>query len=156
MPEKWPGPTYEAHAEFRAPMDFVFRWCTDYTPEDSKLEKEAYQRRILRRSPREVVYEDLDDTPDGWFWAHHVVRLHPPDRWHSDSVGSHRLYSLDYRLTPLSGNRTRLTLRARRRRYGVGGKNPSVRTWKRHTETLWKNFARELERDYRKARRAGR
>ena len=34
----WPGPEYRILVSFRAPIDFVFAWCTDYTPEDAALE----------------------------------------------------------------------------------------------------------------------
>jgi hypothetical protein len=153
VPERWPGPRYEFGLEFDAPLEFVFRWCTDYAPEDGRLEGEEYERRIVRRARREVVYEDLSDTKDGWRWARHVVHLFPPDHWHSDSVGSHRAVSLDYELSPLPGNRTRMIMKARRRPTGIGGKNPSRAEWEREAENGWKHFARALERDYRKAMR---
>lgn len=152
MPRKWPGPRYEVRATFGAPLEFVYHWCTDYTPQDARLEGERYQRRILRRASREVVYEDLEDTPQGWFWSRHLVRLFPPNRWHSDSVGSHRAISLDYRLTELPGNRTQLILKARRRPYGLGGKNPPKSKWERSVAKSWKKFGRILERDYQKTR----
>jgi hypothetical protein len=135
-------------ATFRAPVDFVYEWCTDYTPQDSRYEGDAYQRKILRRSAREVVYEDLSDGPEGWFWSRHVVRLQPPNRWHSDSVGSHRAYSLDYTLSKLPGDRTQLTLEAYRRPYGVGGKNPPKSTWEASVAKSWRSFGKVLERDF--------
>jgi hypothetical protein len=150
----WPGPTYRVTATFGAPLEFVYRWCTDYTADDARHEGEQYERRILRRNSRQVVYEDLESSQDGWFWSRHVVQLTPPDRWHSDSVGSHRAYSLDYRLRRLPGDRTELTLTARRRPYGIGGKNPGKAKWERSVATSWKHFGRALERDYRKSRKA--
>ena len=45
MPKRWPGPRYEVRAKFHAPLDFVYRWCTDYTPDDGPFEEESYQRR---------------------------------------------------------------------------------------------------------------
>ncbi|MGD0249408.1 MAG: hypothetical protein ABSB97_00720 [Thermoplasmata archaeon] len=150
MVTRWPGPSYEIRVSFDAPLDFVYRWCTDFTPQDSQYETEEYQRRILRRSSREVVYEDLEDTKDGWVWSRHVVRLLPPAHWRSDSVGTLRAYALDYRLKRLQGNRTQLTLKARRRPYGIGKKNPRKAQWERSTTAAWKSFARALERDYQK------
>jgi hypothetical protein len=153
MANRESGRRYELKAEFDAPLDFVYRWCTDYTPQDAKVEGEDYTRRIVRRSPREVVYEDLSDSKEGWFWARHVVRLMPPNHWHSESVGSHRLISLDYRLTKQPGGRTRLTMKAHRRQYGIGAKNPTKAFWQRNAGRGWKNFGRSLERDYRKSRK---
>jgi len=151
-PTRWPKPTYRVVATFHAPLDFVYRWCTDYTPQDARHEGEHYVRKILRRSPRQVIYEDLEESKAGWFWTRHVVRLSPPRRWHSDSVGSHRAYSLDYVLRTLPGDRTELTLTARRRPYGIGGKNPPKAKWERSVGVSWKHFGRALERDYRKSR----
>jgi len=150
MTTRWPGPVYEVRATFDAPLKFVYRWCTDYTPRDARLEEENYERRLLRRSRTEVVYEDLEELNRGWYWTRHVVRLRPPNRWHSDSVGSHRAISLDYRLSRLPGNRTQLTLTARRRPYGIGGKNPPKSEWERSVAGSWKKFGRALERDYKR------
>jgi hypothetical protein len=149
---KWPGPSYEARVTFSAPLRFVFDWCTDYTPQDAQLEGGKYRRRILSRTRREVVYEDLEDSKSGWFWSHHVVHLFPPTRWHSESVGSHRTYSLDYRLSPEPGGRTELVLTARRRPTELGGKNPKAVQWARSVEKDWSQFRRALERDYKKSR----
>lgn len=150
MPRVRKEATYRIRTEFHAPLEFVFRWCTDFTPEDAKLEAESYQRRILRRSKRLVIYEDLEDSPQGWVWARHVVRLQPPDRWHSDSTGSHRAIRLDYRLSRLPGDRTQLVLTARRRPAGVGGKNPSRSHWERTVGGSWTKLGKSLEEDYRK------
>src|SRR6266568_4225104 len=57
------GPEYHITATFRVPLDFAFAWCTDYTPEDAGLEGEAYQRKIIERSARRVVFEDLEEMP---------------------------------------------------------------------------------------------
>ncbi|HYA54671.1 MAG TPA: hypothetical protein VEG42_03605 [Thermoplasmata archaeon] len=140
---------YEIRSTFRAPLRFVFHWCTDYTPEDSRLEKEHYARRILERTARRVVYEDLEETPNGWAWSRHTVTLRPPDRWHSDSVGNYREWSLDYSLRGLSDERTELTLRAVRRPVGLGSKNPPKLAQERAMRQGWKNFGKTLESDYR-------
>src|SRR5438309_936549 len=64
----WPGPEYRIRVSFRAPIDFVFAWCTDYTPGDAALEKETYQRKIIERTPRagrlDVLHRDqfVDDA----------------------------------------------------------------------------------------------
>lgn len=153
---KWPAPKYEARVIFDAPLKFVFEWCTDYSTQDAKLEGGKYSRRILSRTPREVIYEDLEDSKGGWFWSRHVVRLSPPKRWHSDSIGSHRAYSLDYRLSKLSGGRTQLVLKGRRRPSEIGGKNPKAAPWARSVEKDWGHFRKALERDFKKSRPANR
>ncbi len=93
-------------ATFRVPLDFAFAWCTDYTPDDAGLEGEAYQRKIIERSVRRVVFEDLEEMSDGWFWGRDVVTLRPPNRWHMDGVGNRRDVAADYVLTSLPDGRT--------------------------------------------------
>ena len=155
--KKWPGPSYVARLTFNAPSKFVYEWCTDYTPQDAKLEGGKYSRKIVERSARQVIYEDLEESKDGgWFWSHHVVRLSPPNHWHSESFGSHREYSLDYKLSTLSGDRTQLVLTARRRPTSIGGKNPKAGPWARRVERDWGKFRRVLERDLKRIRRGRR
>lgn len=146
------GPEYHVTATFRAPLRYVFAWCTDFQPGDDRLEKESFTRKIISRAPRRVVYEDLEEGPTGWVWARHDVALRPPTRWHSESVGSHRVASIDYLLTPLSETRTRLDLRWRRARTALG-RPVSKRAIERATTRSWQNFARALEKDYRKSGR---
>ena len=32
------SPEYRTRVAFRAPLEFVFAWCTDYSPQDASLE----------------------------------------------------------------------------------------------------------------------
>jgi hypothetical protein len=143
---------YEIRSRFRAPLPFVFRWCTDYTPDDARLEKDDYTRRIVKRSTRKVVYEDLSDSPNGWMWSHQEVTLRPPNRWHAEVTGSHRYWSLDYQLRELPDGRTELHLRGERRPTALG-KNPPKAKLERDLGRMWSNFGQALERDYRASKR---
>lgn len=147
-PNRRPQPIWEVRSTIKAPLHFVYRWCTDYTPLDGRYSGEGYQRRIIRRSRREVIFEDLYDTKQGWIWIQRVVRLQPPDRWHADSVGSDRMLSVDYRVSRLSPTTTLLTLQARRRPYGIGTKNPPKLLWERSVTANWAKLGRAAERDY--------
>ena len=141
-------------AVFRAPLDFAFAWCTDYTPQDAALEGESYERKIVTREPRRVVFEDLEETPSGWVWARDVVTLRPPRRWHMESVGSHRDVTADYVLTTLPDGRTQLELRWWRRPHGPGKKIPRAQREKEAT-IAWKRFTAAMERDYRRTKGNG-
>src|SRR5437870_11934124 len=104
----WPGPEYRVRVSFRAPIDFVFAWCTDYTPGDAALEKEAYERKIIERTSRSVVFEDLEEYKAGWDWSTAVVSLRPPNRWHMDGMGNNRVVVDDYVLLGLVDRGIRL------------------------------------------------
>ncbi len=150
---RWVGPEYRIRVSFRVPLDFAFAWCTDYTPEDARLEGESYRRKVVERTPRSVVFEDLEESDDGWVWSREVVSLHPPNRWHMDGIGNRRDVTADYVLSPRPDGRTLLDLRWRRR--------PNVPEAKKLTKAereasgmrAWKRFGAAMERDYRQSRR---
>lgn len=154
MPKQPSTAVYEFRTTFRAPLNFVFRWCTDYTPADARLEKDDYTRKILAKGPRKVVYEDLYDGPAGWSWSRHVVDLHPPNRWHSASTGNHRTWDLEYELGAETPERTSFSLRGARTPTDLGAQNPSKSDMERDLRKVWANFGRALERDYRASRRS--
>src|SRR5436309_640182 len=106
---------YRIRVSFGVPLAFAFAWCTDYTPEDASLEGDSYQRKIVERTPRQVIFEDLEESDDGWNWSRDVVTLRPPNRWHMDGVGNRRDVTADYVLSPLPDGRTRFDLRWSRR-----------------------------------------
>ncbi len=149
----------QIRVEFRAPLDFAFAWCTDSSPEDSRLEGESYQRKAIERTPRRVVFEDLEETGTGWVRSRDVVNLRPPNRWHMEGAGNRRDVVADYLLSALPGGRTRLDLRWRRRPL-VPEQKPLTKA-EREASTLraWKRFGAALNRDYRRTargRRSGR
>ncbi len=150
MGRGWNGPEYHVRAHFRAPLDYVFAWCTDYTPGDAPLEGEDYARRILERTGRRVVLEDLEDTPDGWDWSRLIVQLLPPNRWRMDAVGSFRDVHADYVLSTPGKDRTLLDLRWRVRRHR--GPNRSRGERERSGTAAWRKFAAALEKDFRRSR----
>jgi hypothetical protein len=154
MAKSQPTSIYEFRSTFRAPLPFVFDWCTDYSPEDPTLEKDEYTRRILSRKPRQVVYEDLSDTPNGWLWSRQVVSLHPPNRWHAEATGNHRAWSLDYELVERPRGVTELRFRGVRRATFPGERNPPKARLERELRQSWKNFGRALERDFRAHKRS--
>lgn len=148
----WPPPLYQIRATFRVPLPFAYRWCTDYRPQDSKLAGEHYERRIILRSARRVLFEDLWWESDGWRWRRYDVTLHPPNRWSADSVGNVRDAAIQYRLTALAPEKTALDLTLRRRPGARGGRQPSKAAMEAELRSLWSNFGRELEADYRRSK----
>jgi hypothetical protein len=143
-----PSTVYSIRSTFRAPLPFVYRWCTDYSPGDPKLAGETGARRVLRRSARTVVYENLEENAEGWVWSRFQVTLHPPDRWTAVALGNYRTWDLDYRLKSLPNGRTELTLRGRRRPVGLGVKNPPRATLEAELRTMWRRYGRALEQEY--------
>ncbi|HTZ62024.1 MAG TPA: hypothetical protein VMC82_05240 [Thermoplasmata archaeon] len=142
---------------FDAPAEFAFRWCTDYTPGDSAIEKDEYSRRILSRTPRRVVFQDFGEAGDGhgWFLNQYAVTLRPPYRWHAESVGTFRSWSLDYAVRPRPDGTCRFTLDGVRRATPLAGRAPSVKEVEANIHRMWGRFGRALARDYRASIRPG-
>ena len=143
------SPEYHIRVAFRVPLDFAFAWCTDFSPQDASLEGESYQRKIVERTPRRVVFEDLEEAKDGWVWSRDTVTLRPPNRWHMDGTGNRRDVTANYLLSRLPEGRTQLELRWKRH-----PKVPEVKPLtkaQREADTLraWKRFSAAMERDYR-------
>lgn len=139
---------------FRAPIRFAYAWCTDYSSEDPKFAREdarfRLQRRVVERTTRRVVFENLYEEEGGWVWERHTVTLSPPDRWHSDGVGVYQESHLDYRLTERPGGRTRLVMRWRSRPtvHDRGARRPKA-VVERFVRELWRLRGRALEQAYR-------
>jgi hypothetical protein len=147
--------TYEIVRTFDVPLDFAYRWCTDFTPEDRRLQGEKGYRKLIRKTARTVVYEDLTDSPNGWMWSRQTVTLRPPDGWRAIAAGNYRTWKLQHMLRPMAANRTQFTLRGERRATTLGGRNPTRSAMEHELHTMWRNLGRAMERDYR-ARRTGR
>ncbi len=149
---RWPPPVYHIELEFDAPRDFAFAWCTDYRADDATRSKESFERRLLSRSPRRVVFEDLGWSAQGWVWRHTEVALHPPGRWHGTSFGSFRTGEADYTLAPIAPDRCRFSLTFWRRPSPIHPEQPSERTMQAELTRMWTNYGRALARDYRASR----
>jgi hypothetical protein len=110
---------FHIHVVFKVPLSFVYRWCTDFGPDDGQYSGEDktinLNRRIIERTPNRVVFENLYDRGRGWAWERHVVTLMPPDRWHSEGKGVYSENVMDYKLTELPDGRTRLDINWRSR-----------------------------------------
>jgi hypothetical protein len=142
----------EVKVTLRAPLPFVFSWCTDYQPSDSKLEKEHYMRKIIQRTSRRVVFEDLQEMRDGWSWQRAIVMLHPPNRWHMENTGNRRDLAADYVLTKLPEDRTQLYLRWKVWPKTVAAAKLGKAARERSVASAWRRFAAALEEDYRHLR----
>ncbi len=145
----WPPPVYRYRGEFDVPLEFAFRWCTDYRPDDARRAGGRFDRRVLHRSRSEVLFEDLWWQRDGWRWRRTRVALRAPDAWHAESIGNYRDASIDYRPEPLGEARCRLEIVLRRRpRLGYGPQVPKSE-FERELRTMWARFGRSMSRDYR-------
>ena len=140
----WPAPVYEIRIELPAPLDSAYRWCTDYRSDDGRRAGEGYERRVLRRTRRTVLFEDTWWERDGWRWRRTEVELHPPDRWVAHSTGNVRDARITYRLHELPSGHTQLELRMLRRPSVWHPEQPRKAAFESYLRSMWGSLARAL------------
>jgi hypothetical protein len=149
----WPGPEYHVEVTLRAPLEFAYRWCTHYSPEDPRLEGGNFRRKVLSQGPRRAVFEDLEEADEGWTWCRSIVTFHPPRAWSLLERGNRVEAAATYSLTEQRDGTVRLDLRWRRRVLDPTMPRIGKAERERGSTVAWERFARALERDYRRGRR---
>ncbi len=101
---------YRLTQKFDAPLEYVFKWCTDFREDDNRLIGSRTKRKILEKNSQRVIwrvsYNEGKEAREGV----RAVWLHPPDRWTLDTCGDGREVG-DYKLKALGKNKTRLDMK---------------------------------------------
>lgn len=128
-----------------APLRFVYDWCTDYREDDYKITGAKSRRLIIEKTKQRTVYiTQQRGAKTGT--AVNIVTLHPPNRWHLDSVGDQRNEIGEYHLKKLSPRSTRLDMV-----FKINWKIPPCPTrseFMRHLNESWEKYATTLVKDY--------
>ncbi len=135
----------------KAPLRYVYDWCTDYRADDGRLRREHSVKptfRVIRISPHRVVRIRLFPTgshdPE---IAVDLVRLNPPADWHTDQIDETDRMALDYHLVRLGSRKTRLELYVTER--WVTRDYPTPRELRQRVSRTWDVFLAALEKRYR-------
>lgn len=143
--------TYRLSKTFKAPLKFVFAWCTDYREDDPKMLGSKNRRKILVRNRRMVAWRVQTKNPGTKIDPIRVVWLRPPNSWHLDTCGDGSEIG-DYKLQALTGGMTRLDMTFR-----VTYENPkdveSRKEWEADGMAHWDSYGKFLERDYQRSLR---
>lgn len=142
---------YRNSKTFKAPLDFVFDWCTDYREDDTKITGSKAKRKILEKADKRVVflveYKQEGKTRQGI----RIVWLHPPDSWELDTCGDMMEWGEKergwYKLTPKGKNRTRLDMEFLLT-YNSKKHFPEKKEWDSDIDGVWDAYGRQLEKDY--------
>jgi hypothetical protein len=145
--------TYKISKSFKAPLDYVFAWCTDFREDDGKMTGSKATRAFLERTDKRIVwaveYKEKGTTKDGI----RAVWLHPPDSWTLDTCGDHREIG-EYRLSSKGKNKTRLDMKFQ---ISFDSKDDidDKKKWEKEGSEEWDIFRTHLENDYKQSLRAG-
>jgi hypothetical protein len=138
-----------------APLKYVYDWSTDYRSDDSRLSRARPppRFRVVRLSPRRLLRIRLTTTssrdPEV---AVDLVRLSPPNRWHTDQIDEQDRESVDYQLTALGARRTRLDLLVTER--WLIPEHLSSEETSRRVQGAWDRYAAEIESRFQSGRPA--
>ena len=146
LSRKYVTRTYKLSQTFKAPLDFVYKWSTDFREDDNKIIGTKTKRTFLEKTKRRYVwavnYKEGNKAKEGI----RAVWFKPPNAWHLDTCGDGREVG-DYKLTPKGKNRTRLDMI-----FDVTYDDPrdveSKEEWETDGKEHWKLFAAALEREY--------
>lgn len=138
-----------------APLDYVYAWCTDYRADDRKLStaKPRPRFRVVKLSPHRVLRIRL--TPISRAdpaVAVDVVRLDPPNAWHTDQIDEQDRETVDYKLTALGREKTQLELLVTER--WVVPDYPSRSDVMRRVRNAWDRYGALIEARYQSGRAA--
>jgi hypothetical protein len=136
-----------------APIRYVYDWCTDFGSDDAKLEGSSVRHRVVKVSPQRLVrVKFIRRGAKNPTMSVEVVRLSPPTAWHKDTIGEEELDSMDYKLTAMGPNKTRLSLVMVER--WMIPKFPKTADWVRASSEYWDGLVRAIEERYRSGKPA--
>ncbi len=138
--------TIKVSKTIRAPLHFVYDWCTDYRESDPKITGSKSKRRILLKNRHRAVYVVDYKSRGKPKSAVDVVTLCPPKAWHLDFTGDEDDEVGDYVLTSLGQRKTRLDMKFQEH-YKIN-KAPTQAQDVKGTHEVWDKFVAALERDY--------
>jgi hypothetical protein len=137
----------------RAPLPFVYAWCTDFREDDHKITGERKKISVLEKRKTRYIISVRDDKGRSPSYAAKIVTLQPPNAWHLDWIGDEDDENADYRLSRVRHG-TRLNVR-----FNVKSKVRNAANkveWKRHANYVWDKYVAALEHDFSKGRRSAR
>lgn len=138
--------TYKVSKTFKAPMDFVFQWCTDFREDDGTMTGSKAKRTFLEKTDKRVVwitdYKEKGKSREGV----RVVWLHPPDSWYLDTCGDGREVG-EYTLSQKGKNKTRLDMKFHVT-FDSKDEIEDKKKWEEDVAEEWDTFGEHLEKDY--------
>lgn len=141
-----PSKTYHVVAVFDAPLNYVYRWCTDYREDDYLITGSAARRHFVERNRKTVAWiththRNGTDTENL-----RIVTLKPPKRWSVMGLGEDLNEEGDYVLKQLGPRKTELRMIFRI--YYKSAKPEPASTWEKRIGGNWEKFKAALEKDY--------
>jgi hypothetical protein len=138
--------TYKVSTTFKAPLGFVYSWCTDYQEDDPKMVGSKNRRHLHEKTKERVIWtvdgKNLPSKTD----PVRVVWLRPPNSWHLETCGD-GIEIGDYKLSPVGKDNTRLDMTFTEI-HNKKGDFQSKKEYRDETLDHWNKYGKFLERDF--------
>ena len=138
--------TYKVSQSFKAPLDYVFAWCTDFREDDGKMTGSKAKKTFLERTKKRAVwvvqYKENGKSKEGV----RVVWLRAPDSWTLDTCGDGRELG-EYNLAQKGKNKTRLDMKFQIS-FDSKEEVEDKKKWVKEVREEWGIFRTHLENDY--------
>jgi hypothetical protein len=131
-----------------APIEFVYKWCTDFRDDDYAIIQSKKKRKVLFKTKRKVVYYQYyigDDKVQKIIV--NIVTLKPPNSWHLECFGEEDDEIGDYRLMSLSKNKTKLEM-VFTEKWKISRGIPNVQKQVKQTSRFWDRYIDALMNDF--------
>ena len=141
--------SFEVTKLIRAPLKFVFEWCTDFREDDSEILMGSNNKiQIVEKNESQVIRLVESATKFGVIKNRQVITLNPPNKWHVERVGDESNMSGDYELTE-SNSHTNLKMKFRTE-YNMPEFVQTTEKRRERFGMMWDNIIKALENDYSK------
>ncbi len=143
--------TLRFHKLVRAPLPFVYRWCTDYREDDDRLTDSIYhyQATIPLREPTRIVrIITVPGVDRNRCTEVEIISLRPPDQWKLNkfSVTDDKFGS--YRVRRIGAKLTRVEMHFRER--WKDSTPPNRQRYRRLFNRVWDRYVEVMESEYRR------
>ena len=138
--------SYHVSKIIKAPLKYVYDWCTDYREDDNQITGSKTQFRILQKTNRRVIYLSTSKWYGKAMVAVKMVMLRPPKAWYLDQIGQVEDVVGIYTLTRLGPEKTKLNMRFTEK-YKLRDA-PSKEQDRNDVAQMWNKYVAALEKDY--------
>lgn len=135
------------------PARYAYDWLTDYRSDDGKLIGSKARYKVVRLAPERIVRIRISKGKAGApRIAVDLIRLSPPNSWHTDQIDEIDLATVDYSVRPLGPKRTRVVVDILERWMTPGF--PKAADYRARTDEYWGKLVAALEDRYRSGKPA--
>lgn len=138
--------TYNVTTVFEAPLNYVYRWCTDYREDDNLITGGLARRHFVEKTKNCVAWITHTSKEGREIENIRTVTLSPPNKWRVAGYGEELNEVGTYVLKPLGKKRTQLKMK-----FVISYKSAQPEpkaSWESRVSGNWLKYRAALERDY--------